>query len=66
MLLLRITEWRRESPLSFAHEKLQVYQKGLEAFTAVAPIYPVNIVVNYLEKLPREHCRELLRMLLTT
>ena len=49
MRLLRITEWRRESPLSFAHEKLQVYQKGLEAFTAVAPNYPVDIVVNYSE-----------------
>ena len=66
MLLLSITEWRREAPLSFVHEKLQVYQKGLEAFTAVAPTYPVNIVVNYLEKLPRGLCCELLRMHLTT
>ena len=51
--------------MSFAHEKLQVYQKGLVP-NAVAPNYPVNIVVNYLGKLPRGLCRELLRMLLTT
>ena len=28
-------------------------------------IYMVNIVVNYLERLPREHCRELLRRHIT-
>ena len=35
--MLSIAEWCGEVLLSFAHEKLKVYRKGLDSFAAVQP-----------------------------